>query len=218
MGWTWPCRPLPGRGLMYLLYPKNPTWRWLKAIPTPRSENDHNFLMTVRPLSWACGHATEMLLILKKIFSTWIFSDIFRYDSPKKCPPILYTVSLWLKPVSDTEARLDRYLCEWLVLAWPARARVNKIQRHRRMIHQWIPVSVREIRRGIKKGMQKNLMPLKGRICWHWQTRVCALSTESERRLYNIGLQTHRSYQQFYFFLTSLFLLRRYSKQNLNPF
>ena len=26
----------------------------------------HNFLMTVRPLSWACGHGTEMLLILKK--------------------------------------------------------------------------------------------------------------------------------------------------------
>ena len=29
-------------------------------------KNVHNFLMTVRPLSWAYGHETEMLLILKK--------------------------------------------------------------------------------------------------------------------------------------------------------
>ena len=40
-------------------------------------KNVHNFLMTVRPLSWACGHETEMLLILK---------------------------NLWLKPVSATGA------------------------------------------------------------------------------------------------------------------
>ena len=26
-------------------------------------KNVHNFLMTMRPLSWACGHGTEMLLI-----------------------------------------------------------------------------------------------------------------------------------------------------------
>ena len=37
-GRSLPCRPLRGRGWMYLLYPKNPTWRWLRAIPTPRSE------------------------------------------------------------------------------------------------------------------------------------------------------------------------------------
>ena len=49
--------------------------------------------MSVRPLSWACGHGTEMLLILKKIFLTWLFPDIFRYDSPKKCPTILYSVN-----------------------------------------------------------------------------------------------------------------------------
>ena len=29
---------LRGRGLIYLLYEKNSTWRWLRAIPTPRSE------------------------------------------------------------------------------------------------------------------------------------------------------------------------------------
>ena len=53
--------------------------------------------MTVRPLSSACGHGTEMLLILTKLFSTWLCPDIFRYDSLKKCPTILYGVNLWLK-------------------------------------------------------------------------------------------------------------------------
>ena len=61
----------------------------------------HNFLMTVRPLSWAWGHGTEMLLI----FATWLFTDIFWYDSPRKCPTILYTVNLCLKPVSATGAK-----------------------------------------------------------------------------------------------------------------
>ena len=65
-------------------------------------KNVHNFLMTVRPLSWAGGHGTEMLLILKKIFLTCLCPDIFRYDSPKKCPTILYAVNLWLKPVLAT--------------------------------------------------------------------------------------------------------------------
>ena len=42
-------------------------------------KNVHNFLMTVQPLSWACGHGTKMLLILKIYF--WpdyatIFSDM----------------------------------------------------------------------------------------------------------------------------------------------
>ena len=60
-------------------------------------KNVHNFLMTVRPLSWACGHGAEMLLILKKLFLTWLLPDIFRYDSPKKCPTILYVVNMWLK-------------------------------------------------------------------------------------------------------------------------
>ena len=42
-------------------------------------KNVHNFLMTVRPLSWACGHGTEMLLILKNYFwpdYSQIFSDM----------------------------------------------------------------------------------------------------------------------------------------------
>ena len=100
--WRLPCHPLRGRVWMYLLYPKNPTWRWLRAIPTPLGpKNVHNFLliMIVRPLtlSWACRHGTEMSLILKKLFLTWLLPDIFRYDSPKKCPTILYAVDLWLK-------------------------------------------------------------------------------------------------------------------------
>ena len=104
--WLQPCRPPWGRGLMYLLYPKNSTLRWLRAIPTPRSKNVHNFLMTERPLSWACGHRTES----KKLFSTWLLSDIFRYDSPNKCPTILYAVNLWLKPVSATGATVTKHL------------------------------------------------------------------------------------------------------------
>ena len=45
-----------------------------------------------------------MLLFLKNIFSTRLFHDIFRYDSPKKCPTILYAVNLWLKSISATGA------------------------------------------------------------------------------------------------------------------
>ena len=59
-------------------------------------KNVQNFLLNVRPLSWACGHGTEMLLILKELFSTWLFPEKFGYDSPKKCPTILYAVNLWL--------------------------------------------------------------------------------------------------------------------------
>ena len=66
-------------------------------------KNVHNFSMTVRSLSWACGHGAEMLMILKKLFSTWLLPDIFRYDSPKKCPTILYAINLWLKPVPATD-------------------------------------------------------------------------------------------------------------------
>ena len=53
---------------------KNPTWRWLRAVsdPDPKvREMSIIFYLTVRPLSWACGHGTEMLLILKKLFLTW---------------------------------------------------------------------------------------------------------------------------------------------------
>ena len=68
-------------------------------------KNVHNCLMTVRPLSWACGHGAEMLLILKKLFSPWLFRNTSRYVVRKKCPTILYAVNLWLKPVSATGAR-----------------------------------------------------------------------------------------------------------------
>ena len=73
-------------------------------------KNVHNFLMPVRPLSWACGHGIKMLLILKKLFLTWLLPDIFRYASPKKCPTILYAVNLRLKPVSATGASDDHGL------------------------------------------------------------------------------------------------------------
>ena len=54
---------------------------WERSRPQG-SKNVHTFLMTLRPLSWACGHGTEMLLILKKLFLTRLFPDIFRHDSP----------------------------------------------------------------------------------------------------------------------------------------
>ena len=77
-------------------------------------KNVHNFLMTVRPLSWASGHGTEMYPILKKLFLTWLFPDIIRYDSPKKCPTILYADNLWLKPVSTKGATCE-VTPPWLV-------------------------------------------------------------------------------------------------------
>ena len=70
-------------------------------------KNVHNFLMPVRPLSLACGHGIEMLLIIKNLFLTWSLPGDFRYDSPKKCPTILYAVNLWPKPVSATGANVD---------------------------------------------------------------------------------------------------------------
>ena len=73
-----------------------------ESDPDPKvRKNAHNFFLTVRPLSWACGHGTEMLLILRKLFLTWLLSNIFRYDSPKKCPTILYAANplglLWME-------------------------------------------------------------------------------------------------------------------------
>ena len=61
--------------------------------------------MKVRSLSLACEHVTEMLLILKKYFRPDYSTISLIYDRPKKCPMILYTVNLWLKPVSATGTR-----------------------------------------------------------------------------------------------------------------
>ena len=73
--------------------------------PRQVSKKVHNFLKTVRPLSCiACGHGTEMLLILKKYIFDLISSRYIEYHSPKKCLMILYAVNLWLKPVSATGA------------------------------------------------------------------------------------------------------------------
>ena len=58
-------------------------------------------------LSWACGLGTEILLILKNLYLTWLLPDMLQYDSPKKCLTILYAVNLWLKPVSATAATLS---------------------------------------------------------------------------------------------------------------
>ena len=71
---------------------------WQRSRPQG-PKNVHSFLMTLRPQSWACGHGTDMLLILIKTFLTWLLPDFFRYDSPKKCPTILYAVNPWLKAI-----------------------------------------------------------------------------------------------------------------------
>ena len=89
------------------------TWKiqhggdWEQSWPQG-PKNDHNFLLTVRHLSLACGHGTKILLILKKFFFTWLFLDIFWYDSPKKYPTILYTVNLWLKQNSQQTMQVIR--------------------------------------------------------------------------------------------------------------
>ena len=49
---------------------------WERSRPQG-PKNVHNFLMTVRPLSWACGHGTEMLLILKKNYFDLIMPRYF---------------------------------------------------------------------------------------------------------------------------------------------
>ena len=69
-------------------------------------KNVHDFVMTVRHLSWACGHGTEMLLLLKIYFrphNSQIFSKItLQRNVPRFC---IHMVNLWLKPVSTTVAR-----------------------------------------------------------------------------------------------------------------
>ena len=49
---------------------------WERSRPQG-PKNVHSFLMTVRSLSWACGHRTEMLLILKKIIFNLIMPRYF---------------------------------------------------------------------------------------------------------------------------------------------
>ena len=66
---------------------------WERSRPQG-SKNVHTFLMTLRPLSWACGHGTEMLLILKK--------TIFDLIIPRHIQ--IWQSNLWLKPVPATGA------------------------------------------------------------------------------------------------------------------
>ena len=68
------------------------TWKiqhggdWERSRPLG-PENFHNFLMTVRPLCWACGHGTEMLLLLKKNL-TWLFCNISEMTAQRNVPRI----------------------------------------------------------------------------------------------------------------------------------
>ena len=49
---------------------------WERSRPQG-PKNVYNFLMTVRPLSWACGHGTEMLLMLEKSIFDLIIQRYF---------------------------------------------------------------------------------------------------------------------------------------------
>ena len=76
---------------------------WERSRPQG-PKNVSNFLMTVRPFSWACGNKTEMLLILKKLFSVWLFVRKSYLWPSKEMSTILHEVNLRLKPVSATGA------------------------------------------------------------------------------------------------------------------
>ena len=76
---------------------------WERSRPQG-PKNVHNFLMTVRLLSWAWERVAEILLILKNYFRTDYSGTSIRYELPKKYPMIFYEVNLWLKPVSASGA------------------------------------------------------------------------------------------------------------------
>ena len=68
-----PCRPLSPWIDVFALLEK------INMHVTERDQglkNAHNFLMTVRAVSWACMHVTEMLLILNKIFLIWLLGKV----------------------------------------------------------------------------------------------------------------------------------------------
>ena len=70
---AWPCHMAVTSSqrlcIAVLVLPENierfSTWRWLRATSTPFND--------VWKMSWACDIAAEMLLILKKLFGTWLF-------------------------------------------------------------------------------------------------------------------------------------------------
>ena len=79
---------------------------WERPRPQAR-KNFHNFLMTVRTLSWACDLVPEMLLILKKNIFDLIIRPEGLFMTVKKCPTFLYAVNMWLKPLSLTLSRCE---------------------------------------------------------------------------------------------------------------
>ena len=100
----------------------------------------HSFLMTVRPVSWACGNVTAMFLLLKNYFRPDCPRGSLRYDRPKKCLTILYRVNLWLKPVSATgAATLLASLCGGL--AWVSH--VLRRMSHTHSVTHVLPSDVR---------------------------------------------------------------------------
>ena len=64
-------------------------WEWPQG-----PKNVHNFLMTVWPLSFACGHGTETLLILKKNYFWPDYFPIFCDMTAQRNVPRFCTLSI----------------------------------------------------------------------------------------------------------------------------
>ena len=151
-----------------------------QSDPDPKVRKMSITVMTVRPQSWACGHGTEKLLILKKLFSIWLFSDIFRYDSPKKCPTNLYAVNLWLKPVSATGTNRGTAPCAWPVSTYliggllRVRGLCVRIERLIRVRGLCLRIEGVIRVRGLAVCTYRGTGPYAWRVCAHRETDQCA--------------------------------------------
>ena len=100
-----------------LLYPKHSTWLWLRATKPQGPKNVHNFLKTVRAVSWDCGHVTQMLLIIKKtIFDLIIRGQVLdmtvQRNVPRFCTRSICGWNLFQPlglPVSWIKANTERW-------------------------------------------------------------------------------------------------------------
>ena len=88
-------------------------WMGVFALPAKsnmavtKSDPDHKFRKMSITFYWLSDLWAEHAGMKLKCY--WFKKNIFdlimpRYDSPKKCPMILYAVNLWLKPVLATGA------------------------------------------------------------------------------------------------------------------
>ena len=115
--YSWPCRPLPGRGLMYLLYPKNSTRRRLRENATPRSDKCQWLFSDCATTELSMPAWNWNVADSKKNYFRPDHGLYFPIWQSKKCPTISYAVNLWLKPVSATGASLQCRIFKGLSLS-----------------------------------------------------------------------------------------------------